>query len=522
MFVERKHRASKSSTTNTYKEQTQINRPISFREHTIMTISSDNDEDLVISIITNSLVRLCGGDLLRNGDGGKVPVINNQNGKHELSDDGHGKRMQDVQTLERSDNDSISSSRWKQQLLALATKSVSFPNGTNGKHEKLESRVKSFVVPSSDGHYNCNNGDNNGDDIGKGHNIESRIALTIFRRYTSTTKKKSKKKRRLGGKECVPLVNNENQSYNASSMNKGNSLVLTSDLGLIRIVQSAHELAKLIVQDIEDQLWYQRTAEYPSSSSSTETMAMNQTPPPPPSLPRKIPIKMIQSNDSGMICIVTTARYDFLQRIDRHPCLHCTKWCKGQKGLWWHEQLVHGLDHSTASTIAASSYISQSNSLAIVLYNHGGSVTYDDEIVNNNTQKNKEQNDGTKKKIDKDPLIESIQNGHLEKFKLLLQQKQKRSNNQGFDFDPTAFLDKNGASLLHWAAGCGHLDVVQYLVETLNCPPDQGQKGKRSFHGRTGLHWSARNGHLHVVKYLIEECSVDIDATTIDGTTAFW
>lgn len=72
-----------------------------------------------------------------------------------------------------------------------------------------------------------------------------------------------------------------------------------------------------------------------------------------------------------------------------------------------------------------------------------------------------------------------------------------------------------------WAAGSGHLHIVEYLIEQYDCSPNQGQKGKRSFSGRTPLHWSARNGHLDVVQYLVDNCHVDMDATTADGTTAF-
>jgi ankyrin repeat protein len=88
-------------------------------------------------------------------------------------------------------------------------------------------------------------------------------------------------------------------------------------------------------------------------------------------------------------------------------------------------------------------------------------------------------------------------------------------------FDPRESLDRNGASLLLWAAGSGHLHVVKYLIEECSCHPDHGQEGKRSFSGRTSLHWSARNGHLNVVQYLVDKCDVDIDASTADGTTAF-
>lgn len=86
---------------------------------------------------------------------------------------------------------------------------------------------------------------------------------------------------------------------------------------------------------------------------------------------------------------------------------------------------------------------------------------------------------------------------------------------------PAQEMDKKGASPLMWAAGGGHLNVVRYLIEDCGCNPNQSQRGKRSFSGRTPLHWGARNGHLDVVKYLIQECEVDIEAATIDGTTAF-
>jgi hypothetical protein len=50
-------------------------------------------------------------------------------------------------------------------------------------------------------------------------------------------------------------------------------------------------------------------------------------------------------------------------------------------------------------------------------------------------------------------------------------------------------LDRNGASLIHWAAGSGRIEFVTYLVEQYNCDPNQRQRGKKSFMGRTPLHW---------------------------------
>ena len=82
-------------------------------------------------------------------------------------------------------------------------------------------------------------------------------------------------------------------------------------------------------------------------------------------------------------------------------------------------------------------------------------------------------------------------------------------------------LDSNGASCLHWACGSDSLQVVQYLIEELNFDPNQPQKGKRSYEGRTPLHWAARNGNIRVCKYLLETCKVDVNCKTNDGTSAF-
>lgn len=82
-------------------------------------------------------------------------------------------------------------------------------------------------------------------------------------------------------------------------------------------------------------------------------------------------------------------------------------------------------------------------------------------------------------------------------------------------------LQNLGSGAVLWAAGCGHLQILKYLIKDCSCNPEQLQQGKRSFSSRTPLHWAARNGHLNIVQFLVNECLVDINAATQDGTTAF-
>jgi hypothetical protein len=33
---------------------------------------------------------------------------------------------------------------------------------------------------------------------------------------------------------------------------------------------------------------------------------------------------------------------------------HCTQWCKARKGLWWHQQQNHHVEHSQAAAVAST------------------------------------------------------------------------------------------------------------------------------------------------------------------------
>ena len=64
--------------------------------------------------------------------------------------------------------------------------------------------------------------------------------------------------------------------------------------------------------------------------------------------------------------------------------------------------------------------------------------------------------------------------------------------------------DMFGNNPLHYAAKCGHLNIVQFFNSEKKCSPNiPGQ------YGRTPLHRAAEKGHLHLVKYLIDGQSCD-------------
>ncbi|ETV90585.1 hypothetical protein H310_14653 [Aphanomyces invadans] len=82
--------------------------------------------------------------------------------------------------------------------------------------------------------------------------------------------------------------------------------------------------------------------------------------------------------------------------------------------------------------------------------------------------------------------------------------------------------DRHGSSGLLWAAGGGHLAIVQYLIESLGMRPvDDVQAHRRGYDGRSALHWAARNGHNDVVEYLVVHGGQSANTPAGDGTTPF-
>lgn len=141
---------------------------------------------------------------------------------------------------------------------------------------------------------------------GKPHDVEIRAPLSLFFKCLG------KKRKRLD-----------------------HSVTAVSNLGVARTIHSPVQLASLLCCALEETL-------------RNETVSND-----------------VRPNTSGIICLVTIERAQLLRESGRLPCPQCVKWCKGRKGLWWHQQMDHGQEHSVAAATAAS----ETNVFALVVYN---------------------------------------------------------------------------------------------------------------------------------------------------------
>ena len=395
-------------------------------------------------------------------------------------------------------------SEWLNHLLELAKSSISLSNGKSVSKETASA--------------------NSTLDIGKAHDVEIRTALSFFHKYRHvchrvklkpSSSHKRNKKRRKRFLERSHADNAPNQDIGAEMDTLQNNtfippLEVVSDLGLVRSIYNPFDLSTLLAEDLEDQLWHERTSTSLTSTIATANATTKTNDNMIYTVPKKNEIPaMIRADHSGIVCMVTPQRVLYLYQHGRYPCSRCVKWCKGEKGLWWHEQREHGIDHEHAINIAYATAGGDTSS-SLVLYE----PKQDDAcILATRTSSLSQLRENRVMKTKEESIFDIVKNGNLKALKHFLIDSPITN--------VSCYLDKNGASILHWSAGCGHLQMVKYLVEELECTPHQPQKGKRSFQGRTPLHWSARNGHLSVVEYLVEKCEIDIDATTQDGTTAF-
>ena len=82
-------------------------------------------------------------------------------------------------------------------------------------------------------------------------------------------------------------------------------------------------------------------------------------------------------------------------------------------------------------------------------------------------------------------------------------------------------FDAHGSAPVHWAASCGHVHVLAWLIEEARvdaeCEGLISSRGKR----RRPLHWAARNGRLAAVRYLVESARVDPDPRDKQSVSPF-
>ena len=358
---------------------------------------------------------------------------------------------------------------WVEELKRIASNSVSFPNGTSSSN-------------SVDG------------SAGKPHDVEVRAALMLYHRIRRVYYCNHSIHHADADEDDAVKKGKRKRKQPKSEIKDGDlEFDVISDFGTQRRITSVRSLANLLTIELEKELCNNNiiSAMAEDEAASTTTTFTD-----------------IRSDTSGIICLISKQRSQQLQAAGRLPCPYCIKWCKKAKGLWWHQLQAHGAEYSSATENAQN----EMNTLSIVPYQEGSSNLLQ---VLSETHRVKDDDKGQSDNImipkERD-AFDMVKEGKYNEFITFIEE---------MEFSPETQLDAHGASVLHWAAGCGHSNLVSYLIEKCNCCANSCQKGKRSFRGRTPLHWAARNGHLNVVQYLVTTCKVDIDATTSDGTTAF-
>lgn len=310
---------------------------------------------------------------------------------------------------------------------------------------------------------------------GKPYDIEVRIALKLYHQWKPQPQPSS---------SVTPEKDPDPDVEAREQINTSVAVTITSDLGLSRVIFSPKQLAELLAPMLEEDI------------RANPQWGLDPD---------------VRCQPSGVLSLITWQRSQALRQSMMLPCPRCIKWCKGEKGLWWHQQLHHKQEHEQAAAVAQAT---STNEFAMVLYAGGDNNTC---LPFNDTPVLSERI--SKENFTSDP-INCIHEGDLVQLQRLVKHG---------SFLPATYVDRKGATPLMWAAGGGYLEMVQYLVRDCDCDPMKPQKGKRSFAGRTALHWAARNGHLNVVQYLLawaEAMSLSqkrtmLEAATRDGTTAF-
>ena len=353
--------------------------------------------------------------------------------------------------------------------------------------------------------------------------IEIRTLTSLFHRFTtckpkvgSTRPKKNNKKNSSSKEERRFQRQQQQQQQQLQSKppaphppphRPSSCLVLTSEWGVERAVTSAKKLAQLVLPHMEDHL-----------------------------LRKQAPGWRGHVHDpSGFLYLVSPLRAVALRQLQhRRPCDHCEAWPTTEKGLWWHVQQFHTSTHASATACAAATR----NHHAVVTWESVSQQKHNwrdfvkdstEEVVEEEKKEEAEPTSTTSTTTavphhDTAASSSTIEDRRTQAFDYATKgdlHNLKRAIQAGW-VDPVHDVDSRGASLLLWAAGAGHVNVVQYLVESCGCDARKPQQQyRRGFAGRTALHWACRKGHLPIVKYIMQHCgAVALEDRTADGTTA--
>jgi ankyrin repeat protein len=356
----------------------------------------------------------------------------------------------------------------------------------------LREMISSSIIFPNKSTPSCENGEM--DLSGKPYDIEVRVVLQLYHQWRRQQQQQQQK-----ASVADPTTVDRSGTIEHSSNGSVSSITLMSDLGLSREISSPQQLAELLSPLLEDEIG--------------DNLHWGLTPD-------------VRCQASGVLSLITWERSQALREtLGMLPCPHCISWCKGEKGLWWHQQLYHQQVHEQATAVAQAT---SNKELAIVVYN---SFANDDRSTPSNEDWNSNIPRRPKQEVTTTDPFKCIQEGNLTRLQYLV-------DHGNLQQQLATVMDRNGATPLMWAAGGGHLTMVRYLIDHCHCDPMTPQRGKRSFSGRTALHWAARNGKLPVVQYLLtwaaDTSSLTsssssspsrktqmLEATTRDGTTAF-
>jgi hypothetical protein len=220
--------------------------------------------------------------------------------------------------------------------------------------------------------------------IGKPHDIELRVALKLYHKFKQ---KRNRIVLQPSSEEDVdsPFVDSIRKSTNRAVEKPCHAacvMRIRSDMGVAREFTSERQFADLIVKTLEELIVdeslaiplfknHQRHRDNVGQQGRHLDDSWNE------SCNLREIVQDIRADKSGLIYITTNARVQQLRSIGRLPCSLCTKWCKGEKGLWWHQQQEHGKYHSDAIIEAKL----QIDNFAIVPYYYslgtsGGTVQF--------------------------------------------------------------------------------------------------------------------------------------------------